>query len=680
MTSQCSFDVPDLPVPVSFLFDASVLPHLAEEDRKRLQNRISFPEANFALSEFSLDFRRCLYAICGADSANLLQVDPASCTRKCLTLDHLEERPIKFFLRHISDLPKWTRGKQNKGSTGDHVVVERVLSPPYLQGDHRATVPKGALDLAISAMLRDCVWINACLGFVSDEYRWDKLYLAEAGAYRQCLDATIRFDMEDDTRTYAQSGTKYKPTASAPLLVLKEISNLHQNKDVALIGPKSTLIRPGMGVVVDPPLCERAFVANVETVYGTVKEIDNASKTVTVRLLLGRDNLPEYVIGKLGSNELLQTNATLVVPFHWVAGTFRVWPAQLFQADCIPKDSESFKCCKFLSRIIVCDLEISMDNASGGGEIAVSFDIFPKLLQGQLRLTLSRMKPFPAQAALAYIFFMHELEGGLNPPAHAYRDDLAHELTMFARQKAAHARSGKDQLSFRPDIPGPALMELLYRSVAPEHRQVAISNGNMLVEVQNLESLHGVFGMIPQDFDLRDCGFGKMRFHGPYIFKWSMYDTLESWGPLSGSVSISVGSYTEFNRMGTDVIKSSRCHPDAQRGSVVKAPAEKKARVITTSSDNAAKKKKMASRAPEQAVERMQRQVRRMGLLGTGAQAGSASDSMSDERDARRSSDQPPICSDSQSGGELPAGSLDGDSEGSILLNDALPGSVCLQS
>ena len=163
MTSQCSFDVPDLPVPVSFLFDASVLPHLAEEDRKRLQNRISFPEANFALSEFSLDFRRCLYAICGADSANLLQVDPASCTRKCLNLDHLEERPIKFFLRHISDMPKWTRGKLNKGSTGDHVVVERVLSPPYLQGDHRATVPKGALDLAISAMLRDCVWINLAM-------------------------------------------------------------------------------------------------------------------------------------------------------------------------------------------------------------------------------------------------------------------------------------------------------------------------------------------------------------------------------------------------------------------------------------------------------------------------------------------------------------------------------------
>jgi hypothetical protein len=82
-------------------------------------------------------------------------------------LDHLEERPVKFFLRHISGLPEWTKGRPNKGSTGDHVVVERVLEPPYLQGDYKAASPKGAMDFAITATLRDSVWINAVLGFVS---------------------------------------------------------------------------------------------------------------------------------------------------------------------------------------------------------------------------------------------------------------------------------------------------------------------------------------------------------------------------------------------------------------------------------------------------------------------------------------------------------------------------------
>jgi hypothetical protein len=656
-----SFLIADVAIPVSIVFDDSVLPFLVEGDRNILQHLLSssFPHGNSSLSAFSIEFRRCLYAICGADSASVLQVDPASCTRKCLCLDHLEERPVKFFLRHISGLPEWTKGRPNKGSTGDHVVVERVLEPPYLQGDYKAASPKGAMDFAITATLRDSVWINAVLGFVSQEYRWEKLYLAEAGAYRQCLDSTIRFGMGDDKRTYAQSGTKFKSTASASVHALKEISNLHQNTSVALIGPKCMLVRPGMGVVVDPPLDARALAANVETVFGTVKEIDHCSKTLTIRVLLGCDNLPEYVLGKLGPNELLQTNATLVVPFHWVAGTFRVWPAQLFQADCIPMKSESGTWCKFLSRIIVCDLEFVMDDAKSSGEIAVSFDIFSKLLQGELRLTVSRMKPFPPQAALAYLYFMHELDGGLNPPATAYKDYLAHELKMFALKKAAHAKNSKDQLSIRVNMPGPALMELLYRTVAPEHRIVSISNGNMFVEVQNLEALHGVFGLVPEYFNLRDSGFGIMQFHGPYTFKWSMYDTLEVGGPLSGSVSFSVGSYTEYSRMGPpDVIKSSRCHPDALRGSSVKIPAEKKARASTKSCGTGSRKQ--TSRGPEQAQERLERHVKRMALEGkldAGSQAESTGESTSDERVVVRGfSCQPPHISDSQSGEELPLG------------------------
>ncbi len=55
---------------------------------------------------------------------------------------------------------------------------------------------------------------------------------------------------------------------------------------------------------------------------------------------------------------------------------------------------------------------------------------------------------------LAYLHRQNELEGGLFPPAFAYRDIFGHALTAFARQKAADANSAKDQLSFRPDVPG----------------------------------------------------------------------------------------------------------------------------------------------------------------------------------------------------------------------------------
>jgi hypothetical protein len=65
---------------------------------------------------------------------------------------------------------------------------------------------------------------------------------------------------------------------------------------------------------------------------------------------------------------------------------------------------------------------------------------------------------------------------------------------------------------------------------------VAISNENSVVEVKNLDAMRGVLGLIPKDFDLRDYGLGMIRFHGPVVFKWSMY-TLQPWGALLGSIS-----------------------------------------------------------------------------------------------------------------------------------------------
>lgn len=151
----------------------------------------------------------------------------------------------------------------------------------------------------------------------------------------------------------------------------------------------------------------------------------------------------------------------------------------------------------------------------------------------------------------------------------------------------------------------------------------------------------------------RGEGLGVVEFDGPFVFKWSQYDTVEPWGPLAGSVSISVGSFTEYSRMGTDVIKSSKRHPDALRGSGIKPPAEKKARTSKASSDTG--RTKQASQAQAQVEARLQRQKSRTALLAGGS--GSESTSTSDERDGSRPSSQTqaPYNSDSQSGGEGPA-------------------------
>ena len=642
---------------VSVVFDEQVLPHLKGMDQEVLKNASCVDDTSRYLKELSPQLKDCLLAICGAGSADLLGVDPGSCSMPFLDLKHFDGRPIEFVVLNISKLPKWTKGQTRGKGSGDRIIIESLLGPPYLQGDHKAVDPKGALDFALSAVLRDAVWVTNAIAIVSPQYCWAKLYMAERGSayiYEQVLAVTHRFGMNDDPRTYGETGTVYKASASAPIRLLKEI--VDRSDSVAIGGPNRTLLRPGMGVVIDPPLLECPKGADV--MYGSVTAVDPGSKIITFRALLGRDNLPEYVLCNLGPNELVQTNALCNVPFHWVSGTFHLYPPQLFNAECIPQASENQMANKFLGRIIVCDMQIFPDNETSfsgfADEIMVTFEIFAKLLQGKLRLTLSRLKPFPARAALAYYHYQNEIDGGISPPALAYRCFLGYELTSFARQKAAHAKSGKDQLSLRPNVPGRALMELLYHTMNPDDLNIAIRNGVLMVEIKNVVALTPVFGLSASKFDFRVEGLGVVEFDGPFVFKWSQYDTHEPWGPLAGSVSISVGSFTEYNRMGTDVIKSSKRHPDAIRGSGINATraAEKKARTSKASSDTG--RTKQAFQALAQAEARRLRQESRTALLANGS--GSESTSTSDERDGRRSSGQPQGLhySDSQSGGEGP--------------------------
>ena len=158
-------------------FDVHVLPYLKIKDQEVLQ--IAANDPNRYLKELSPEFKDCLLAIGGAESADLLGVEPSSYSKSYLDLRHFENRPIKFSVQHISKLPEWTKGKIRGKSSGDRIVVDSLLGPPYLQGDHKAVDPKGALDFAVSAVLRDAVWVTDAITIVSPQYPWGKLYMAE---------------------------------------------------------------------------------------------------------------------------------------------------------------------------------------------------------------------------------------------------------------------------------------------------------------------------------------------------------------------------------------------------------------------------------------------------------------------------------------------------------------------
>ena len=654
---------------VSVVIDAHVHSYLNGKDQEVMQRVCCGGDLSRNLKELSPELKDCLLAIGGAGSADLLGVDPSSCSKPFLDLKHFPQKPIEFFLRHISQLPPWTRGQTRGKGSGDRIVVERFLSPPYLQGDFRAKDPKSAMDFAMSADLRDSVWVSKVLAFVSQVYAWHKLYLAEPGAaavYRQVLSGTRLFNMGDDTRTYGDADIKYKPSASAPFRVLKEISEQHRNKSIAIGGPNHTILRPGMGVVIDPAVSQRVGCGDFDFLYGSIIEVDADSGTLTIRLHLCRETMPGYALIGLGGTDLVQTNAALRVPMDWVTGSFRILPPLLFSADCIPQECEAQMKSTYLSRVVVADMQFLPPDGEHSfiyeddDEFMTTFEMFTRLVEGHVPLTLRRMKPFPAELALNYLSCLHQLHGDLIRHPLAYRSLLGNSLTTFARNKTQHAKAGgKDQFSFRPDLPGNVLLELVHSTVDPAELVVVIRPGILTVEVKNVDALQPVFGRNPSSFDFRDEGLGVLEFHGPFVFKWNMYDSLDPWGSPSGSVSVSVGSYTEYNRMGTDVIKSSKRHPEALRGSGIKAPAEKKARTAKASTADTGRAKQASNlKATAQMEDRKKRYVSRSNLSADGSGTESTSTLA-----VRHSSSRSQSYSDSQSGGDGPAAASWSDSQ-----------------
>ena len=68
-----------------------------------------------------------------------------------------------------------------------------------------------------------------------------------------------------------------------------------------------TLLRPGMGVVIDPPLSERVKVQSLQTwMFGSIVAIETDLNKPTCGLLLSRDYMLEYVLGNLGQTSWLR--------------------------------------------------------------------------------------------------------------------------------------------------------------------------------------------------------------------------------------------------------------------------------------------------------------------------------------------------------------------------------------
>ena len=559
---------------LEFRFSQLVLSHLSPADGDILQAAQQNRPHN--IKNLSDPIKEAMLAIAGPEAAGPLGIpfNPAS-SKPRVTHDHLinsgGENAITWTLIHRSYLPPDTQGVNSKCKTGDRIVFDSMIGAPYLQGDHRSANPKGALDFACSFNCRDLLWIDSQFCFVSDAYVWDKQYLAQIR--KQSQDRLIygRPLPGLEPFTYKSACIVYKATAQERFFALDEIAGQAQNTEARFY--EGWILRPGSGVIFDLPLNLTVHAPWKEQIFGSVLGFAE-NGDVIFRLHLGRDNIPCWLLHNLGLTELIQTNVIMALPGRMVSGAFRIWPAQLFQASCIPAKMEEQCNQTFCDRIVVCSakFEVGPDDIQKADS-----PILTELMQGARAVQLCRMRPFPSSAALGLMHHSRMLHSQGFPHAMLNQPHLGWILRQFVLSKAQHAKTSKDAHTMHPRIAGPSLMEILFLRVDADKRSVSIINGNLVVTVIDASALHAVFGFPVLDkIDLTSQGFGYIQLYAPFTFKYSLYDTVEDSGPIEGSVSISIGAYTEYDRHGTGVIKSSKCHPDAtltgQRDPAAKKP------------------------------------------------------------------------------------------------------------
>jgi len=604
---------------IRIVFHEAALIHMQESDQNFL--RSIFEDAGDKirpLDQLSRQFKTALLAVAGPCAKNQLgyKDSTASCSRSPLKLSHFSNPT--FVLTHVSELPSDTQCMSSICKTGDHIVYDQIKTPPYFQSDLKAVKPTGALDFAVSVLARDLVWVDHNLCLASQQYLWECQYLAE-------LRPNILTRLLCDPQLLAC--IKYEATSNAPFHALEAIAGEASNNEVKIVRRCSALIRPGCGVALEVPLQWSLENSLVHYAYGTVVRFESRAGVdvdyIVVQLHLCRENLPCSVLSRISPGELIQTNIRVTVPAEWVTGTFRISPALLYTATHISEESEDPYVPSFKDKIVVCDAVIGEPDNMPHSNLGV----LARVKNGQVPMTLRRMAPFPAECALAFLHHQHAVHcGGLYPPAIWYQAHLADIVKSFAFQKTAqHLRSTKDMHTMHPRIPGAALMELLYLKLDARYREVAVSNGNLIVKVGDLASLIDVFGIPIDKFNFIPQGHGIVKFHGPFVFKWSMYDTLDQTGPLEGSASISVGAYTEYDRMGSGVVKSSKCHPDSIKAQTLKSKrvrggsAESENQPPEQPSRSELKRASLEAKATQAIMERMNRAMKRLGAEALGS-------------------------------------------------------------
>ena len=126
----------------------------------------------------------------------------------------------------------------------------------------------------------------------------------------------------------------------------------------------------------------------------------------------------------------------------------------------------------------------------------------------------------------------------------------------FCKGKAEKdLKATNNQRTFRPQVPGRAVMSLIHQSLGCDIENVSLGNMTLTVVIGRPSCLDHLLRDSVSEMDFREAGFGVVRIHGPITFKWEMCVSEEGHGPVEGILSVTVGGWSTMDRFGLEVVK-----------------------------------------------------------------------------------------------------------------------------
>ena len=545
---------------VRLVVPEKVIGHLSDQDR------IAVRLGPVMAPSLSQEFKVAALTVAGISNADIFRFDRTSAKLKGIPLNHLsgEKRAgvVIFTLTHQSELPSEVKGASSKTKAGDRIIFDKIVAPPHFEGEYNDPNQKytAEVHLSVRVQVRDSVFLQGYQGgglaFVSDAYVWSQA-LSSMGpdTIQRIIGGAERQGLRD---TYAAGRISYPPRArGAEFAALEQIINQPHDSEVFVLGKNRTLVRKGMGVSFDIPYASALYGSDpwMREVHGSVVsfESDPDGPQMIVRLHLAEDNIPPWLLSNLHEGELLQTNALIRMRADHLVCSFRLYPAQLYHGACSP-DPQGFN-----DKIVIGDLKFGETQS----EMQIScIQIISGLNRGEHSVTIQALKPVALSAIPAIFHHINAVHGGISPHPQAYVELLAEALRSYAKSKTAHAKNTNSIHTFKAEIPGKTMVELMFQRVHPEKRIVSLRrNGGLAITVEEGD-LPFVFGKDVLRHDFISDGFGTVRLYGPFIFIWQMHDRFGA--TLEGPVTITVDSFTEYNRHG-EMIKSTKTSAESMK-------------------------------------------------------------------------------------------------------------------